>query len=125
MSTEKLEKAASALLKARAQIAKAEAKIKPLKDVADALEDEIRIALIDAKLESFGTKDATFSLRHTTFAELYDDAAFFEYVRRQRAFDLVRKQPVIAACKARWDEKIDVPGVRPAQRVDLSITKKR
>lgn len=122
--SEQIQKAALALVRARAQIAKAEQKLKPLKEVADALEDELRVAMIESKLESFSIKEATFSLKHSVIAELFDDEAFFKYVKKSDAWDLVRKQPVIAACRARWDEGIEVPGVKAGKVVSLSIRAK-
>jgi ribosomal protein S12 len=120
-----LQKAAAALWKAQQAVRKAEAKLKPLKDAANVLEDELRDAMLAAKLESVATKDATISLRKTTYAELFDDRKFFAYVGKTGAWDLVRKQPVIAACKARWEDSIEIPGVRPATRTDLSITARK
>lgn len=118
----KFAKAADALWKAQQAVKRAEAKLKPLKDAAATLEDELLAAMLDAKLESVATKNATISLKRTTFAEMFDDKAFFAYVGKNKAWDLVRKQPVIAACRARWDDKLEIPGVRPGHRTDLSIT---
>jgi hypothetical protein len=120
--TVKLQQTASALWKAQQAVKKAEAKLKPLKDAAAALEDLLLTEMLDAKLESVATKDATISVKRTTFAELYDDKAFFAYVGKNKAWDLVRKQPVIGACRARWDDELEIPGVRPGTRTDLSIT---
>ena len=125
VATPLLERAATALAKVRAQIAKADARIKPMREAADALELEIKLALIDSKLESFGTKSDTYALKRNTIASLTDDKAFFAYVGKNKAWDLVRKQPVIAACKARWDEGIEVPGVTPEKVVSLSITARK
>ena len=79
----------------------------------------------EAKLESVATKNATISLKRTTFAELYDDKAFFEYVGKKKAWDLVAKRPVVAACRARWEDKLVIPGVRPGERTDLSVTTRK
>lgn len=122
---EELQKAAAALWKAQQVVKKAEAKLRPLKAAADALEEELRDAMLEAKLESVATKNATISLKRTTFAELYDDKAFFEYVGKKKAWDLVAKRPVIAACRLRWDDKLTIPGVRPGERTDLSVTTRK
>jgi type II secretory pathway component GspD/PulD (secretin) len=117
-----LQAAAKALWKAQQAVKKAEAKLRPLKEAAAFIEQELLDAMLASKLESVATKEATISLKRTTFAELYDDKAFFEYVKRKAAWDLVRKQPAIAACRARWEDNLDIPGVRPGTRTDLSIT---
>lgn len=117
-----LQAAAKALWKAQQAVRKAEQKLKPLKDAAAALEQELLDAMLAAKLESVATKDATISVKRNTFAELYNDKAFFEFVGKTKAWDLVAKRPVISACRARWEDNITIPGVRPGERVDLSIT---
>lgn len=124
-TTVELQKAASALWKAQQVVRKAEAKLKPLKDAANALEEQLLEKMIDAKLESLAIKEATISLKRTTFVELFDDKAFFKYVAKTGSWDLVRKQPVIAACRARWDDNIEIPGTRPGTRTDLSVTARK
>jgi hypothetical protein len=81
--------------------------------------------MVEGKLESVATKNVTISVKRTEFAELHDDVAFFDYVGKKKAWDLVRKQPVISACKARWEDGVEIPGVRSAKRVDLSITARK
>jgi hypothetical protein len=117
-----LQAAAKALWKAQQAVRKAEQKLKPLKDAAAMLEEELLGAMLAAKLESVATKEATISVKRNTFAELYDDRKFFEYVGKNKAWDLVAKRPVISACRARWEDNLVIPGVRPGERVDLSIT---
>lgn len=120
-----LSSAAKALWKAQQAVKRAEAKVKPLKDAANALEAELQGAMIENKLESIAIKEATISLKRTVFAQLVDDKAFFAYVAKTKAWDLVRKQPVTAACRARWEDNVKVPGVESATRVDLSITARK
>jgi hypothetical protein len=124
-SLPELQAAAKALWKAQQTVKKAEAKLRPLKAAAEALEQELLDAMLKAKLESVAVKEATISLKRTTFAELYDDRAFFEYVGKNKAWDLVRKQANVGACRVRWDDKLVIPGVRPGERTDLSITARK
>lgn len=119
---EELQTAAAALWKAQQVVKKAELKLKPLKDAASALEDELRDAMLEAKLESVATKQATISIKRTTFAELFDDKAFFAYVAKKKAWDLIRKQANVGACRARWEDGLTIDGVRPGERTDLSVT---
>ena len=124
-SLPELQAAAKALWKAQQTVKKAEAKLRPLKDAAAALEQELLDAMLKAKLESVAVKEATISLKRTTFAELYDDRAFFAYVGKEKAWDLVRKQANVGACRVRWEDDINIPGVRPGERTDLSITARK
>lgn len=120
-----MQTAADALWKAQQAVKRAEAKLRPLKEAAATLEGELQGKMIEGKLESVATKNVTISLKRTTFAVLTDDKEFFAYVARKKAWDLVRKQPVIAACRARWDDNLTIPGCEPATRVDLSITARK
>jgi len=120
-----LQAAADSLWKAQQAVKRAEQKLKPLKDAANELEAQLLEKMLAAKLESVATRLATISVKRTQFAELFDDVEFFAYVGRKKAWDLVRKQPVVAACRARWEDGVDVPGVRPGTRVDLSITARK
>ena len=117
-----LTKLADNVWKASQKLKREVAKLKVLKESVDALETELLDAMIAAKMESIASRNATISVKRNTFAELYDDKKFFEYVGRHKAWDLVRKQPVVSACQERWDDGVPVPGVRPGTRVDLSIT---
>jgi hypothetical protein len=117
-----LAKLAQNLWKAQQKLKAAQAKLNPLKEAADALEQELLNAMMAAKLESLASKNATISIKRNTFAELYDDRKFFEYVGKHKAWDLVAKRPVIGACRARWEDNLEIPGVRPGTRIDLSVT---
>lgn len=121
----KMQTAADQLWKAQMKVRAAEAKLRPLKEAAQALEDEIQAQMIESKLEALSTKNVTLAIKRTVFAQLTDDKSFFAYVGKNKAWDLVRKQPVIAACRARWEDGITIPGVESATRVDLSITARK
>jgi hypothetical protein len=99
-----------------------EAALEPLKALRNDLEETLLAAMLDARQEAVSTKLATIAIRRNTFAELFDDRAFFEFVGKNKAWDLVRKQPVVSACKERWDDEVTIPGVRPGVKTELSIT---
>lgn len=123
--TKQFQSAADALWKAQCKVRAAEARLRPLKEAAAALEDELQAKMIESKLEAFATRNVTIALKRTVFAQLTDDAKFFAYVGKMKAWDLVRKQPVTAACRARWEDGIVIPGCESATRVDLSITARK
>jgi predicted nucleic acid-binding Zn-ribbon protein len=99
-----------------------EAKLEPLKKLRNDLEEQLLVSMLEVEMESVSTKLATISIKRNTFAEMYDDAAFFEFVGKNKAWDLVRKQPVVSACRERWDDDVKIPGVRPGTKMELSIT---
>lgn len=113
------------LWKAQQRLKAAQEKLRPLEDTVDALEAELLDAMLASKLESVASKKATVSVKRNQFVELFDDKEFFTYVRRKNAFDLVRKQPVLSACQARWEDNVTVPGVRPGTKTTLSVTTRR
>ena len=124
-SLPELQAAAKALWKAQQAVKKAEAKVRPLKAAAQALEEELLDQMLRAKLESVAIKEATISVRRTTFVELFDDQAFFEYIGKKKAWDLVQKRPALGACRVRWEDGLKIPGVRPGEKADLSITARK
>jgi hypothetical protein len=52
-----------------------------------------------------------------------DWAAFFEYIRKTRAFELLQRRIADGAIQERWDAKKKVPGVETFNVVTLSLTK--
>jgi hypothetical protein len=122
LTPEEMSALATQVWRARINLQRHKDRIEPIEEAVRQLERALLDAMIEAKLESVASKHATVSIKRTTFAELYDDRKFFEHVRKTNDFDLVRKQPVISACRARWDDSVEVPGVRPGTRVDLSVT---
>ena len=116
---------ADALWKATQKLKLALAKLEPLKAEIAALETELLRSMLVSKTESLGTKNTTVAIKRTTFGDLKDDRAFFAYVAREGAWDLVRKQVNTGAAKERWEAGIEIPGVERATRVDLSITTRK
>lgn len=110
------------LWKAQQKLKAQEAKLRPLKESIDALELELQNGMLASKLEAVASKNATVALKHTEIAELTDDREFFAYVAKHKAWDLVRKQANVGACRERWNDGVTIPGVRAAKRVSLSVT---
>src|SRR5262245_32219195 len=102
-----------------------EEKLAVLREARDKIEAAMLEDMLTMKQEAISTKLATIAVRRTTFAELYDDKAFFDYVGKHKAWELVRKQPVVSACKERWENAELIPGVRPGTKTELSITARR
>jgi ribosomal protein S12 len=120
-----LAKLADNLWKAQQKLKAAKLKLKPQEETVAALEAELQHAMIAAKLESVASKNATCSLKRTEFAELTDDRAFFAYVSKEKAWDLVRKQVNVGAARLRWEDNLAIPGVKKGVRVDLSVTTRK
>lgn len=110
------------LWKAQQKLKAQQAKCQPLKEAADALELELQNALLAANLEQVASTNATVALKRTEFAEITDDKKFFAYVAKHKAWDLVRKQANVGACRERWDDGKTIAGVQKGSRVSLSVT---
>lgn len=77
------------------------------------------------KTEIVGAKGevATASIKRTTVYQLVDWDRFINYVSENNAWDLLRKQPGSTACKERFEAGVEVPGIDPFVKIDLSLTK--
>lgn len=52
-----------------------------------------------------------------------DWPAFYEFVRKHKAFDLLQKRLLGSAIKERWEDGVEVPGVEKVAVVDVSLTR--
>jgi phage shock protein A len=120
-----LKQAADQLGKLIKQRKATQAKLADLKAQEDALEEQILDALHAAKLEAFSTPKLTIAIKRTTFAELHDPDAFFAYVAKHKAFELLHRRCTVEAAREYWAAEKVIPGVRPGQREDLSVTARK
>lgn len=118
-------KVAAELTKLRKKMAPYELKLAPLKKEEKELEDQLRVGMLEQAVDSLSTKSITFSLQHTQIAVLTDDIKFFEYVAKHKAWDLLRRQPAIEACRQRWEDALEIPGVKAENRVTLRSTARK
>jgi hypothetical protein len=122
MDMKAMQKAADSIWKAQQAIKAQQAKVEKLKAAQAETERLLLDAMLKAGVEAVSTANTTIAVKRTQFAELFDDRSFFTYVASNDAWDLVRKQANIGACRVRWEDGLTIPGVRPGERVDLSIT---
>ena len=110
--------AKAARLKAAAAKKEAE-RSKALKEIEVAL----RAELVSHKMESVRIGRTNYTVTNRQIAELYDDEAFFAYVKRTGAFDLVHRRVTIEAARDLWAAGKQIPGVRPGTVPTLSVSK--
>jgi hypothetical protein len=89
-----------------------------------ALEGEVLSALTEAGLDSGRGDVATASVSLTVVPTVADWPSFYEYIKQNDAFDLLERRPASGACRARWDDKLSIPGVEQMNRVSLSLRKR-
>jgi hypothetical protein len=91
-------------------------------DEAD-LADHILNSFTKEELNGSKGKLAVAAIKHTTTVNTTDWDVFLAYCVKTKSWDMLRKQPTVAAVKARWDAGKEVPGVEPFIKIDLSLTK--
>ena len=62
------------------------------------------------------------TLKHSTVADVTDWPAFYVYIQKNKAWDLLQRRPAITAIRERWDAKKVIPGVVPKEVVNLSLS---
>lgn len=63
------------------------------------------------------------TLKRSTVADVTDWPAFYVYIQKNKAWDLLQKRPAITAIRERWDAKKVIPGIQPKEIITLSLTK--
>jgi len=93
---------------------------KVLKGVENELKARLAAAIKEAGLSKVANVKYQLKLRpHVT-----DWATFRQYIIQTDGWDLLEKRPGVAACNARWEDSIDIPGVEQFPVDDLSIGKR-
>lgn len=112
-----------ALYKARAERLALSKKVDEAKAVEAMFEDHILNTFNKSDLEGAKGELATASIKRSTVYQLEDWPTFIAYVSEQKAWELLRKQPGSTACKEHFENGQPIPGIKPYQKIDLSITK--
>lgn len=66
---------------------------------------------------------ATASIKRTETADVTDWPAFWEYIRKNKAYELIQQRASITGLKDRWSNNKVVPGVQSREVISLSLTK--
>ena len=106
-------------------LARASKKEREARAALKEFEEEIRCAILEDKLDRVTVRGVNFTPSERDIAEMYDSAAFFEYVRKNNAFDLVHQRVTMEAARERWNAGKTIPGIRPGKVPTLSVTKAR
>jgi len=125
MHIDEVTKTAAAHAKLAARIKQTEAKLEPLREDLKALEAKLLNALVDSGMQAVRTKGgATYAVTRRTITELYDADAFFGWVAKRKAWDLIPRRCNVEGARLRWEDGVIIPGVRPGEVSRLSITHK-
>jgi hypothetical protein len=96
----------------------------------DASKEE-ETALRDHVLQAFGKDDvegakgslAMCSITRNTVADVNDWDALYEYIYKEKAFDMIQRRVNDSSYRDRLEQGVVVPGVQPFVVIGLSITK--
>lgn len=85
--------------------------------------EALKVALNKAGLTSAGGKHHCATLVSKRVANVKDWEAFYGYIKKHNAFELLQRRPSMKAIEERWDAKKEIPGVAAEVITELSITK--
>ena len=100
-----------------------EAAIRGIKEKEDALESHLMSNFERVGLDGAKGKLATAAIKRSTVAEVTDWDAFYKYIAKNKAWDLMQKRASITSLRERWDDNKVVPGVQPKVIESLSLNK--
>lgn len=100
-----------------------EAKLETLKAGEKDLNDHIINTFSKNEIEGAKGSIASASISQDPIPTVEDWPKFYAYILKTKSFDLLERRPAKLACKARWDEKVTIPGVKKFIVPKLSLTK--
>lgn len=101
----------------------AEAAVTEIKEKEAAVEAHLMNNFDKSGLDGAKGKYGLATLKRSTVADVTDWPAFYSYIQRNKAWELLQKRPAITAIRERWDAHKTIPGVEPKEVVQLSLTK--
>ena len=121
MATE-LEKELGVLARLKVKLEKEEAKYREVKSEYEDQRTKVLGLMNKEHVESIKTNKGIASIYTTTTVELTDPNKFFNYVARNRAFDLLQRRINTKAWKERIEAGKRVPGTEPKRVRNLRFT---
>jgi hypothetical protein len=107
----------------RAKRLAAQKKIEAMGAMETAYENHILNTFAKADLDGAKGKTATAGIKRQTIYSIKDWEAFTGYVAETKQWDLMRKQAGSTACRERYDNGVEIPGIEPIAKITLSLTK--
>ena len=98
-------------------------KVDALEKQEKEMRDSIMGELKAQKTQTVGGKVGRAELKFKKFPVVTDSAAFEKFAKKKGNEDLIKHTPNPTAIKDRWENDVQVPGVKAEEVVTLSITK--
>jgi hypothetical protein len=87
------------------------------------LEDHILATFAKSELRGAKGDICTAAIKMDVTVNVTDWDKYLAYAVKDKAWDMLRKQPTVESVKARWADGKEVPGVEPFTKISLSLTK--
>ena len=107
------------------QIKELEAQISKLKSKRTTAETSLMNRMGTSEVATIRGTQAMASISHTEVFGVKDWDAFYKYISRYKAFDLLHKRASSTAIKMRIEDGKKVPGIKKDKFTKLSITKSK
>lgn len=101
----------------------AEVIVNEIKEKEAAVEAHLMNNFDKSGLDGAKGKYGLATLKRSTVADVTDWPAFYAYIQKNKAWELLQKRPAITAIRERWDANKVIPGLEPKEVVQLSLTK--
>lgn len=101
----------------------AEVIVNEIKEKEAAVEAHLMNNFDKSGLDGAKGKYGLTTLKRSTVADVTDWPAFYAYIQKNKAWELLQKRPAITAIRERWDANKVIPGLEPKEVVQLSVTK--
>ncbi len=119
----KLSELIDTLFKKNKERRAADAVAKRLKEEEPKLPQAVRGALNAAELEGATGARARAKIKYKDSYRIADSQAFWGWVKREDAYDLIRTDLLVEPCKAREEEGIAVPGINKYTAESIGLVK--
>ncbi len=101
----------------------AEVIVNEIKEKEAAVEAHLMNNFDKSGLDGAKGKYGLATLKRSTVADVTDWPAFYAYIQKNKAWELLQKRPAITAIRERWDANKVIPGLEPKEVTQLSLTK--
>lgn len=98
-------------------------KIDEIKEEEARITEHVINTLPKSEATGVAGKTARVAVKTKVVPQVHDWTAFYAFVKKTGAFDLMQKRLSDKAIAERWENKKAVPGVEPHNLVTLSLTK--
>lgn len=121
----KLDDCIDRLLELQDRVKDTETTARAIQREYDALENYLLDTLPKPQLDGAAGKLGTIKIKRSVVPNVVDWDKVYAYIKKNDAWELLHRRISITACKERWDNKKDVPGVETFTKIGLSVTRRK